>query len=121
MTNGFYSFAQILKAEFESKIKVELSRNFRLGLFLPLTLNFTTNQGNGCLTIMKDGSIQLNQNLSSSPNIAVNADFETLKNLYYSRDRNQFMRAETDGKIRITSYGGKGKMAERRIRKLLGC
>ena len=79
MANDFYSFAQILKSEFEGKIKAELSRSFLLGFFLPLTINFTTNQGNGCLTILKNGRIQLNQNLSSSPNNAVNADFETLK------------------------------------------
>jgi hypothetical protein len=121
MTNSFYSFAQTLRAEFEGKIKAELSRSLLLLAFLPLTINITTNQGNGRLTILKNGSIQLNQNLSSNPDNAVNADFETLKELYRSRDRNQFKKAENEGKIGISSYTMKGKMAETKIREFLGC
>ena len=120
MVSSFYSFAQILKTEFESKIKAELSRSLVLLAFLPLTINITTNQGNGCLTILKNGSVQLSQSLSSNPDNALNANFETLKELYRSRDRNQFKRAENEGKIGISSYTMKGRMAERKIRGFLG-
>jgi hypothetical protein len=125
MVNGFYEFAEELRTEAENAIKSELSRRSfleRAGfrMFMPLTVNVITDQGAASLTIFKDGTIQLGRHLSSSPDNTIKADFETLIGLYHSRDRDQFVQAETEGKIKITSRSWKGQQAERKLRELLG-
>ena len=126
MTSNFYDFVERFRIEAEKAIKAELSRRSileRAGIwfYMPLTVNVVTNQGSVSLVFLKDGSVQRRKYLSSSPDNVIQADFETLKELYSSRDKNQFVRAEREGKIRITSKGWKGQQAERKIRELLGC
>ena len=125
MVNGFYEFAEELRTEAENAIKSELSRRSfleRAGfrMFMPLTVNIVTDQGAASLTIFKDGTIQLRRYLSSSPDTTIKADFETLIGLYHSRDRDQFVQAEREGRIKITSRSWKGQQAERKLRELLG-
>ncbi len=126
MESGFYEFAEELRTEAENAIKSELSRRSfleRAGfrIFMPLTVNIVTDQGAVSLTIFKDGTIQLSRYLSSSPDNTVQANSETLVGLYHSRDRIQFVQAEREGRIKITSRGYKGQQAERKLRELLGC
>ena len=125
MTNIFYEFVEKLRIEAESIIKSELSRRSFLervgfGFFMPLIVNVVTDQGSVSLSFLKDGSVQRRKSLSSNPDAIIQADFETLKKLYSSRDRNQFVQAEREGKIRITSNSWKGQQAESKIRELLG-
>jgi len=125
MVSGFYEFAEELRTEAENAIKSELSRRSfleRAGfrMFMPLTVNIVTDQGAAALTIFKDGTIQLSMYLSSSPDSTIKADFETLIGLYHSRDRDQFVQAEREGRIKITSRSWKGQQAERKLRELLG-
>lgn len=125
MANIFYEFVEKLRIEAESKIKSKLSqRSFleRVGFefFMPLIVNVVTDQGSVSLSFLKDGSVQRRKSLSSNPDVIIQADFETLKKLYSSRDRNQFVQAEREGKIRITSNSWKGQQAESKIRELLG-
>ena len=126
MRSDFYEFAEGFRVEAESTIKAELSRRSFLergifGLFMPLIVNINTDQGSISISFFKDGSVQSERSLSSNPDVIIQADFETLKKLYFSRDKNQFIQAEREGKIRITSSNLKGKQAERKIRELLYC
>ena len=125
MTSNLFKFAEKLRIEAENGIKAELSRRSFLervgfGLIMPLKVNVVTDQGAVSLTILKDGTVQLSEYLSSNPDNVVQASFETLENLYRTRDRNEFARAEIEGKIRITSKGLKGQQAEGKLRELLG-
>lgn len=126
MVNSFYKFAEEFKIEAENAIKAELSRRtllerFGFGFFMPLKVNVVTDQGAVSLTILEDGTVQLSEHLSTNPDNTIQANFETLKGLYHSRDRNQFIRAEIEGRIKITSRSLKGQQAERKLRELLGC
>ena len=125
MASSLYKFAEEFRTEVESAIKSELSKRaflesvvFRVSM--PLTVNVVTDQGAVSLTILKDGNVQLSESLFSNPDNTIQANFQTLKDLYYSRDRNQFIRAETEGRIKITSNSLKGQQAERKLRDLLG-
>lgn len=125
MVSSFYRFAEEFRTEAENAIKAELSRRSFLervgfGFFMPLTVNVVTDQGAVSLTILKDGAVQLSEYLSSNPDNTIQANFETLKDLYHYRDRNQFVQAETEGRIKITSNSLKGRQAERKLRELLG-
>lgn len=125
MVSSFYEFAEKIRTEAENAIKSELSRKSFLEcagfwIFMPLTVNIVTDQGSVSLTIFKDGTIQMSRNLSSSPDNTIQADFGTLSGLYHSRDRNQFVGAERQGRIKIISHGWKGQQAERKLRELLG-
>jgi len=126
MTGNFYEFVERFRAEAEKAIKAELSRRsfFEraiIWVFMPLTVNVVTNDGKVSLSFLKDGSVQLRKRLYSNPNIVIQADFEMLKELYSSRNRGQFVQAEREGKIGITSKDLKGQQAEKKIRELLGC
>ena len=125
MVSNFYEFAEELRTEAENTIKSELSRRSfleRAGfrIFMPLTVNIVTDQGAVSLTIFKDGTIQLRRDISSSPDNIMKANFETLIGLWHSRDRNQFVQAEREGRIKITSRSYRGQQAERKLRELLG-
>lgn len=125
MVSSFHKFAEEFRAEAENAIKVELSKRSlleRVGFtfFMPLTVNVITDQGAISLTILKDGAVQLSEYLPSNPDNTIQASFETLKDLYYSRDRNQFSQAEKEERIKITSNSLKGQQAERKLRELLG-
>ena len=125
MVSNFNKFAEEIKTEIENAIKSGLPRRSFLEcvgfwMFMPLTVNIVTDQGTISLTILKDGTIQLGRFLSSSPDNTIQASFETVKDLYYSRDRNQFNQAEKDGRIKISSHSWKGQQAERKLRELLG-
>lgn len=124
MISNFNEFAQIIKAEAEKSIKKELSKmpflELGLRIFMPLTVNIVTNQGAVSLTILKDANVQLEKHLSSNPDISIQADFETLKNLYQLHDRNNFAQAEKEGKISVTSHNWKGQQAEAKLRELFG-
>lgn len=125
MLSSFQKFAEKFKIEVERAIKAELSkRSFleRIGfrIFTPLTVNIVTNQGAASLTVLQDGSVQLSQHLSPNPDSTIQADFETLEDIYSKRDRTRFNQAEAEGRIKITSYSPKGQQAERKLRELLG-
>ena len=125
MVSNFYEFAEEIRTEAEDAIKSELSRRSfleRAGfrIFMPLTVNIVTDQGAVSLTIFKNGTVKLSKYLTSSPDTTIQANFETLIGLYHSRDRNHFIRAEREGRIKITSHSYKGKQAERKLRELLG-
>lgn len=125
MGTSFYKFAEEIRTEAENTIKSELSRISLLEragfwMFMPLTVNIVTDQGVVSLTILKDGTIQLGEYLSSNADNTIQANFETLRDLYQSRDRNQFTRAEMQGEIKISSHSLKGQQAERKLRGLLG-
>lgn len=122
MTSDFHKFAQDIKAEAEKAIKAELSKmpflELGLRIFMPLTINIVADQEAISLIFLKDATVQLDEHPSSNPDIAIQADFETLRSLYQARDRNQFAQAEKDGKIKITSHSWKGQQGETRIREL---
>ena len=125
MVSNFYEFAEEIRIEAENAIKSELSRRSfleRAGfrIFMPLTVNVVTDQGAVSLKIFKNGTIRLSRYLPSRPDNSIQTNFETLRSLYHSRDRNHFIQAEREGKIKITSRSYKGKQAERRLRELLG-
>jgi len=125
MASNFYEFAEEIRTEAENAIKSELSRRSfleRTGfrIFMPLTVNVVTDQGAVSLTILKDGTVKLSEHLTSSPDTTIQANFETLIGLYHSRDRNHFIQAERERRIKITSHSYKGKQAERKLRELLG-
>ncbi len=125
MATEFYEFIEGLSIEAERAIKAELSRRAFLervgfGLFMPLTINIITDAGSASLVFLDDGSVQWRKNLSTNPNNIIQADFGTLKELYSSRNKNQFIRVEREGKIKITNNDLKGQQAERKIRELLG-
>ncbi|NWG10954.1 hypothetical protein HXY33_04295 [Candidatus Bathyarchaeota archaeon] len=122
MTNDIHKFAQEIRAEAEKAIKIELSKmpflELGLRIFMPLTINIVADQQAVSLTFLKDGNVQLDEHVSANPDIVIQADFETLKSLYHTRDRNHFAQAEKDGKIKITSHSWKGQQGETRIREL---
>ena len=125
MAGSFHEFVEEIRTEAENTIKSELSRRSfleRAGfrLFMPLTVNIVTDQGAVSLKIFKNGTIQLSGYLPSRPDNSIQTDFETLRSLYHSRDRDQFIQAERKGRIKITSHSYKGKQAERKLRELLG-
>jgi len=125
MSIEFYEFIERLRIEAEKAIKAELSRRTVIervgfGLFMPLTINIITDAGSASLVFLNDGSVQCKKNLSTNPNNVIQADFGTLKELYSSRNKSQFIRAEREGKIKITNNDLKGQQAERKIRELLG-
>jgi len=125
MVNSFYKFAEKIRAEAENVIKSELSKRsfFELlgfRLFMPLTVNILTDQGAVCLTILKDGSIKISEHLSSNPDSTIETSFETLRSLYLSRDKNQFIQAEREGRIKMTTHSWKGQQANIKLKELLG-
>ncbi|NWF86796.1 hypothetical protein HXY32_03175 [Candidatus Bathyarchaeota archaeon] len=124
MTSNFHEFAQIIKAEAEKSIKKELSKmpflELGLRIFMPLTVNIITDRGVASLTILKDANVQLDEHISSNPDVTIQADFETLKSLYQLHDRNNFAQAEKEGKISVTSHNWKGQQAEVKLRELFG-
>ena len=125
MPNDFYRFAEEFSTEVENAIKAELSRRsiferIGFGVFMPLTINVIADQGAVSLTVLKDGAVQVSEHLPSNPDILIQANFETLRSLFYSRDKIQFVQAEKEKKIKITSSSEKGQQAERKIRELLG-
>lgn len=125
MSSDFYNFAEEFRMDIENRLKVALSRmtflrRVVLQGFMPLAVNVTTDQGSISLTILQDGTIRLAKYLSSNPDNTIQANFETLKNLIRSRDRNQLIQAENEGKIKIISNSPIGQKAERKIKELLG-
>lgn len=125
MVGSFHELVEEIRTEAENAIKSELPRRSfleRAGfrVFMPLTVNIVTDQGAVSLKILKNGAIQLSRYLPSHPDTSIQTNFETLKSLYHSRDGNQFIQAEREGRIKITSHSYKGKQAERKIRELLG-
>lgn len=126
MSNDFYRFAEEFSTEIENVIKAELSKRTifeRLGfaLFMPLTIDVIADQGAVSLIVLKDGTVKRREHLPSKPDILIQVNFETLRNLFYSRNKIQFLQAEKEKKIKITSSSLKGQQAERKIRELLGC
>jgi len=116
-----------IRKEAEDGIKYELSRRsfidrgvFRM--FMPLTIDIATDAGNASMSISKDGTIDLEMDLSRSrnPDITLRADFGSLHELYNSRDRDAFREAEIHGSIEIRGHTAKGRRAEAKLRELLG-
>jgi hypothetical protein len=124
MANIFHEFAENIRAEAEKSIKTELSKmpflEIGLRIFMPLTINVVTDQGAVSLTILKDAKVELDEHLSTSPDVTIDGNFETLRSLYQSHDRNLFAQAEKDGKIKVISHSWKGQQAETRLRELFG-
>jgi hypothetical protein len=122
MADDFRKFAEDIRAHAENSIKSELSKSSFLELgfriFMPLIVSIVTDHGAVSLTISKDGSVRLGESVSANPDVTIEADFETLRSLYQSRDKNLFSQAENDGKIKMTSHGWKGQQAETRLRQL---
>ena len=66
---------------------------------MPLIVNIVTDQGKVSLTFQKDGSVQRKNFFSFNPDTVIKADFVTLQKLHLSRDKNQFLNAEKEGRV----------------------
>lgn len=114
-----------IREAFERRLEAELSkRSFveraMFQMVMPLIINLSTNLGGASLTVLKEGKVKLDSNLSDTPDVSIEADFETLTRLYESRDRNGFRQAEANGQIKINAYTFKGQQTEQKLRELLG-
>jgi len=89
-------------------------------MFMPLAVDIITDAGKASMTILKDGTIVLERNLSRNPDITLRADYGSLHELYNSRDSEGFRAAEKQGRIKIIGHTAKGRQAEARLRELLG-
>ena len=83
-----------LKKEIESRSAIEKAV-FRQ--FMPLTINFRTQNGSAAITIMRDVSLNLSEPVHA-PDITVNSSYATLHNLVSSGSDEEFMRAQKDGR-----------------------
>ena len=120
MTNIFYEFVEKLRIEAENALsRLSFIERAVFWVFMPLKINVDTDKGVASLVILKDGTIQMGEYLSPDADNTIQTDFETLTRLYHSRDKNQFIQAETDGRIKIISHNWKGQQAEGKLRELL--
>ena len=85
-----------------------------------MTVNFVTDCGSASVTVFKDGSVSVSGEFSRSPDVTIHASFEVLKKLYSSRSREEYLKAEREGKIRIVTHSLRGRKVERKFRELLG-
>ena len=118
-------FMEKIREAFEKGLDDELSkRSFvERALFqmvMPLIINLSTDLGGASLTVLKEGKVKLDSKHFDTPDVSIEADFETLKRLYESRDKNAFHQAEANGQIKINAYTFKGQQTEQRLRELLG-
>lgn len=120
MENSFYRLVEQIKTEAENALsRLSFLEHAVFWVFMPLKINVDTDKGVASLVILKDGTIQLREYLSPDADNTIQADFETLTGLYQSRDKNQFIQAETEGRIKIISHSRKGQQAEGKLRELL--
>jgi hypothetical protein len=122
---SFIEFAERVREEAQARIKSELARRsfverMAFSFLTPLTANLLTNQGDGSIIIHGDGSVLVGSGLSSSPDVTVRADFDTLLHLYSSRSREQFLKAESENRISVEGHTLKGNQAKGKLRELLG-
>lgn len=120
MENSFYRLLEQIKTQAEDALsRLSFLERTVFWMFMPLKINIVTDIGVAFLTILKDGTIQLGEHSSADADNTIQADFETLTGLYQSRDRNQFIQAEMEGRIKIISHTRKGQQAEGKLRELL--
>jgi len=117
--------AEEVRIELEKVVKEKMSGMPLLTLvgfkvFMPLIVKVVTSQGVVSLTILGNGNVQLGKYVSARFDITIHASFETLISLLHSRDKNKFIRAEKEGKLRIISHTSKGQKAEGKLREFLG-
>ena len=87
-----------IREAFEKGLDDELSkRSFvERALFqmvMPLIINLSTDLCGASLTVLKEGKVKLDSKHFDTPDVSIEADFETLKRLYESRDKNAFHQA----------------------------
>ena len=121
MVYEFYSLIERIKSDLELELsRIPLIQWMIIRRYMPLIVNFNTEHGSASFIIRENRSIIFNKWFSKDPDNTINTTFEILRNLYYSRDKEKFLRAEREGKIRIISHTPKGKKAEMIIRKRFG-
>jgi len=123
MEEEFKEFIEKLKEEIQEKIKEETSRlsyveKMLFSSFMPLSINLDTDKGNVTFVINKDLNVSL-ENLVNT-DISIKGDFKIIKEIFESRNKEEFKVKEKEGKIKIIPNTMKGRLAEGKLRELLG-
>lgn len=111
-----------VRTQLEEKIKRELSGMKGIvakpiyNSFMPLHLEMLTEPEAFELVFLQDGNVELQHGRSSNPDLRIESDVQTLRNLFQSPDPELFKNLEEKKRITITALTKKGRDAEAYIR-----
>lgn len=119
-----YNVLKGIGLEAESKIKVELScpsgriKALLYDMFMPLALNFQTEEERHHFIFQKGGSISLYRELHNCPDVEVSGEHAELLFLLQARDKERFEMDERARRIEISACTFKGRQAVMKLRGL---
>jgi hypothetical protein len=119
-----YTLLREIGTEAENKSKRELSGSQRsmktllYNMFMPLVLNFQTEEESYHFIFQKGGSVALHRGLHDRPDVKVTGEHAGLIHLLQNKDKEGFVVAERTRKIKIITLTYKGRLAVMKLREL---
>ena len=114
-----------VRMQLEAKIKRQLSglQGFVVkpiyNSLMPLHVEMLTDPEAFELVFLNDGDIELKRDQSSNPDVRIESDAPTLRNLFQNPGAELFKDLEKQNRIRITALTKKGRDVESYIRRYL--
>jgi hypothetical protein len=120
-----FSILAPLRDQSESKIKQEISgptnfgKRFLYDSVMPLYLNVGGASQECNLEFLAGGNVQLHTGFASNPDVTVEGDLVSLRDVIVQRSSRLFEEAERNKRIVVTCHSWKGQQAMQRVRELL--